>query len=538
MPAGGATSIDDGVAAPELGNELALHELLADARGVGVFAVDLGDRHDDRHLGRTRVVDRFDRLRHHAVVGGDHEDRDVGRAGAACAHGGERLVTRRVDERDRVAVVGGLVRADVLRDPARFAGDDVRVADRVEQRGLAVVDVAHDGDDRRTRLLERVVVFVVVAEQRLQLELRFLAGLDEQHVGTERLGDELDHLVGERLRAGDHLARVEQQAHEVGRGAVQLGRELLDRDAALDDDLVFGNRRVTRGELRHRRRTEVFEVATTTLAPPRPLALRAGTPARGTTATRAAAATGAAASTTGAAGARTGTAAVEAAAATATADRRHRRRIAARSRHRRRRPIGARRMPPPVRGAPGEPGAMRGPGGGGMRRPPPGGGGIGRPVALVGGVAGTAGAGGRRRRCCRCGRGFRGRGPLDRCGRGRRARSQARVGDDAGRAHHAVRGLGGRGRLEVDLGGRCELDVVAVAVVVPVAAEAATGSMTGATTGSVAGSGCRLRGPSRPGRASRRRRLDDGLFDGRLATEPLGVGETTHAVGEGVVDAR
>ena len=43
---------------------------------------------------------------------------------------------------------------------------------RVEQRGLAVVDVTHDGDDRRARLEQRLVVFVVVvAEQRLQLEL-------------------------------------------------------------------------------------------------------------------------------------------------------------------------------------------------------------------------------------------------------------------------------------------------------------------------------------------------------------------------------
>ena len=44
-----------------------------------------------------------------------------------------------------------VVRADVLRDAARFAGDDVRLADVVEQRRLAVVDVTHDGDDRRTR---------------------------------------------------------------------------------------------------------------------------------------------------------------------------------------------------------------------------------------------------------------------------------------------------------------------------------------------------------------------------------------------------
>ena len=52
-----------------------------------------------------------------------------------------------------LAVLLDLVGADVLGDPAGLAGDDVGVADLVEQRGLAVVDVAHDRDDRRPRLL-------------------------------------------------------------------------------------------------------------------------------------------------------------------------------------------------------------------------------------------------------------------------------------------------------------------------------------------------------------------------------------------------
>ena len=45
-----------------------------------------------------------------------------------------------------------VVGADVLGDAARLAGDDVGLADVVEQRGLAVVDVAHDGHDRGARL--------------------------------------------------------------------------------------------------------------------------------------------------------------------------------------------------------------------------------------------------------------------------------------------------------------------------------------------------------------------------------------------------
>ena len=45
----------------------------------------------------------------------------------------------------------GLVGADVLGDPAGLGLDDRGLADRVEQRRLAVVDVAHDRDDRRAR---------------------------------------------------------------------------------------------------------------------------------------------------------------------------------------------------------------------------------------------------------------------------------------------------------------------------------------------------------------------------------------------------
>ena len=51
------------------------------------------------------------------------------------------------------------VRADVLRDAAGFARRHLRGADGVQQRRLAVVDVAHDGDDRRTglRLLQVIL---------------------------------------------------------------------------------------------------------------------------------------------------------------------------------------------------------------------------------------------------------------------------------------------------------------------------------------------------------------------------------------------
>ena len=167
------------VAAVLLDDDARLGQLGLDPVGVGVGLVDLVEGDDDRHLGRLGVADRLERLGHDPVVGRDHDDRDVGHPGAAGAHRGERLVARRVEEDDALAVVGDLARADVLGDPAALAGGDLGRPDRVEQAGLAVVDVAHDGHDRRARLEERRIVL---------LEQDFLGRLGDLAVGLVGTG--------------------------------------------------------------------------------------------------------------------------------------------------------------------------------------------------------------------------------------------------------------------------------------------------------------------------------------------------------------
>ena len=77
-------------------------------------------------------------------------------------------------------------------------------------RGLAVVDVTHDGDDRGADLAGLVVV-VAVVEQRLELDLLLLARIDEQQVGAELEREQLHVLVGERHGGRDHLAVVEEE---------------------------------------------------------------------------------------------------------------------------------------------------------------------------------------------------------------------------------------------------------------------------------------------------------------------------------------
>ena len=140
------------IAAERLDLHVVLQQFLHHPLRVGLRLVDLVDGDDDRRLGGLGVANRLDRLRHDAVVGRHDQNDDVGDLGAARAHRGEGRVTRGVDEGDGPAARrDDLIGADVLGDAARFARHHIGVPDRVEQRRLAVVDMAHDGDDRRAR---------------------------------------------------------------------------------------------------------------------------------------------------------------------------------------------------------------------------------------------------------------------------------------------------------------------------------------------------------------------------------------------------
>ena len=233
------------LAAPLLRLEAELRHLGADAVGLRALLVDLVDRDEDRHLGRLGVVDRLARLRLHAVVGRHHDHRDVGDLGAAGAHGGERLVARRVEEGDDLVAVVDLVGADVLRDAAGLAGRHLGLADRVEQRRLAVVDVAHDRHDRRARL----EVLVGVVELRLGVDL--VGRVDDLDLLVELVREHLDGVVGQRLGERGHLAELHQLLDDLGDRDAEVLGDVLDRRAGVDlDDVGLQDRDVLRHRLR------------------------------------------------------------------------------------------------------------------------------------------------------------------------------------------------------------------------------------------------------------------------------------------------
>jgi hypothetical protein len=301
------------VAAVLLGDETEFGQLLTHLGGVGAVLVDLVDRDDDRHASGLSVVERLHRLRHDAVVGRDHEDRDIGHLGTAGAHGGERLVARGVDEGDGalVALVLGpdLVRTDVLRDAAGLARNDVGVADRVEQLGLSVVDVTHDGHDGRTDLEHRVVLVLellveVEVEAGEQLAVLVLRG-DHLDLVVELAGEDRERLLIQGLGGRGHLSEVEERGHEaaghhlVAGDRLQLVGEIGDGCSATqaDDELAVTARNADATERRGLAQLELGALRALRLAG---LALAATATERSSRA-----ATGTTPATTGTAGGRT-----------------------------------------------------------------------------------------------------------------------------------------------------------------------------------------------------------------------------------------
>src|SRR5690606_6060680 len=171
---------------------------------IGVRLVDLVDGHDDRGPGRLGVLDGLDRLRHDAVVGRDDQDDDVGDVGAARPHRREGRVAWRVQEGDALTVAQPhLIGADVLGDAAGFARRHVGGAQGVQQAGLAVVDVAHDGHDRGAHVAR---VGVVGLGDEAFFDVGFRDALDGHAVflGHQFGGVGIDHVVDLHHQALTH----------------------------------------------------------------------------------------------------------------------------------------------------------------------------------------------------------------------------------------------------------------------------------------------------------------------------------------------
>src|SRR5699024_4102778 len=133
-----------------------------------------------------------------------------------------------------------LVGADVLGDATGLARTDLRLADRVQQAGLAVVDVAHDGDDRRARA---TVLVVLVGELGIEVDVELLEQLallvlrgDDLDLVAELLAEQAEGDLVQRLGRGGHLAHGEEDRDQRCGVDVDAIGEIGQRGAAAQTD--------------------------------------------------------------------------------------------------------------------------------------------------------------------------------------------------------------------------------------------------------------------------------------------------------------
>ena len=147
------------ITAPVFRCQSVFGQLPFDPIRIRIGFVDFVDRNDNRDIGGAGMINGFNGLRHHAVIGGHHQNDDVGDFGAARPHGRERLMTRRVQKGDLSPFGGDMVGADMLGNAAGFQIGNSGFADNIQQGGFAVIHMSHNGYHRRTLLHFFRIVF-------------------------------------------------------------------------------------------------------------------------------------------------------------------------------------------------------------------------------------------------------------------------------------------------------------------------------------------------------------------------------------------
>src|SRR5207244_13429134 len=143
------------------------------------------------------------------------------------------FTARRVDTSDLLAALKAhAIGTDVLRNPARFAARDIGFAQRVEKGCIAVIDMAHDRDDRSPG-------FEGVGEILFAAKPDFDIGLGNAPQAVPKLpNDEFGRVGVDRLIDRCHNAHAHQGLDYVGAALGHAVSQLLDSNRLGYNDLA------------------------------------------------------------------------------------------------------------------------------------------------------------------------------------------------------------------------------------------------------------------------------------------------------------
>ena len=231
----GGYRAENGAAAPVLGNQLILGQLLLYTLDISAGLIDLIDGNDDLDACGLGMVNSLNGLGHYAVVGCNYQDGDIGGVSSTHTHGGERLMSRCVQEGDLLTVDAYHVSTDVLGDSACLAVNDMGVTDGIQQGSLTMVYMTHNADYRRTGYECLIAVFRIL--QHLRDDVFLLLGNRIEIHFHSQLACSLKVQFGVY---GYHLACQEQLLDDHGRLNLHLLRQIMDADHLRNFDNLGG----------------------------------------------------------------------------------------------------------------------------------------------------------------------------------------------------------------------------------------------------------------------------------------------------------
>ena len=146
------------IAAPVFSQQAFLGQFFLDTVRVGTGLIDLVNCYHNGHACILGVVDSFNGLRHNAVICCYDKHCNIRNLGTSGAHGRESFMTRGIQECNLVSLVANLVSTDTLGNAAGFVHGHIGLAQSIQQGGLAVVYVAHNGNHCRSGLQETGII--------------------------------------------------------------------------------------------------------------------------------------------------------------------------------------------------------------------------------------------------------------------------------------------------------------------------------------------------------------------------------------------
>ena len=142
---------EQAITPPRFRDDTIIGQLAHNTLGISLRLVNFVDSHQDRDSSRPGVVNSLFGLGFDPIVRSDNQDNDIGHPGSPGTHGSERLVTWCVEKYQAALAVMNKVGTNVLGNTSSLTGYNIRHPHSVQEGGLAMVNVSHNSDNRRTR---------------------------------------------------------------------------------------------------------------------------------------------------------------------------------------------------------------------------------------------------------------------------------------------------------------------------------------------------------------------------------------------------